>query len=77
MLKMGHEILAEHQVCLAHDMHLAVIEILYKTKADETNDDSFQDLTCDDDLIPFEEEDFNVQEELQLELVSDLAGIIK
>ena len=84
MLKMGHEILAEHQVCLAHGMHLAVIEVLYKTKAyiealgpDETNDDSFQELTCDDDLIPAEEEDFNVQEELQLELVSDLAGIIK
>ena len=84
MLKMGHEIQAEHRVCLAHGMHLAVIEILYKTKAyiqapgpDETNDDSFQELTCDDDLIPAEEEDFNVEEELQLELVSDLAGIIK
>ena len=84
MLKMGHEILAEHQVCLAHGMHLAVIEVLYKTKAyiqapgpDETNDNSFQELTCEDDLIPAEEEDFNVQEELKLELVSDLAGIIK
>ena len=84
MLKMGHEILAEHQVCLAHGMHLVFIEVLYKTKAyiqapgpDETNDDSFQELTCDDYLIPAEEEDFNVQEELQLELVSDLAGIIK
>ena len=48
MLKMGHEILAEHQVCLAHGMHLAVIEVLYKTKVyiqapgpDETNDNSF------------------------------------
>ena len=84
MLKMGHEILAEHQVCLAHGMHLAVIEVLYKTKAyiqapgpDKTNDDSFKELTCDDDLIPAEEEDFNAQEELPLELVSDLAGIIK
>ena len=84
MLKMGHKILTEHQVCLAHSVHLAVIEVLYETKAyiqapgpDETNDDNFQELICDDDLIPAEEEDFNVQKELQLELVSDLAGIIK
>ena len=31
--KMGHKIHAEHHVCLAHGVHLAVIEVLYKTKA--------------------------------------------
>ena len=33
MLKIGHEIHAKHQVCLADGLHLAVIEVLCKTKA--------------------------------------------
>ena len=32
MLKMGHKIHAEYQVCLAHGMHLAVIKVLYKKR---------------------------------------------
>ena len=32
MLKMGHKIHAEYQVCLAHGLLLAVIEVLHKTK---------------------------------------------
>ena len=85
MLKTGHEIHAEHQVCLASGQHLAVIEVLYKTKAyiqapgpDETNDNRLEEATYDDDLIAAEEENIDIQEdELQLELVSKLVHVIK
>ena len=70
MLKMEHEIHAEHQVCLAHGLHLAVIEVLYKTKAyiqapgpDETNNDSLEEVNYDNDLITAEEEDLDIQED--------------
>ena len=85
MLKMGHEIHTEHQVCLAHGLHLAVIELLYKTKAyiqaltpDETTNNSLEEVTYVDDLITTEKEDLDIQEdELQLELFSKLGSVTK
>ena len=58
------------KVCLVHSLHLAVIEVLHKTKAyiqasgpNETNNDSFEEVTYDDDLITAEEENLDIQED--------------
>ena len=66
MLKMGHKIHAEYQVCLAHGMHLAVIKVLYKKKANieafGPHETGLEEVTYVDDLITAEEENLAIQE---------------
>ena len=57
MQKVGKLLSCKLQLCFAHAIHLAVLDILYKKHKSSTNDDSDCDLNSDDD----QDEGFHVE----------------
>ena len=73
MIKFGRLSLLLHFTCLAHGIHLAVTDILYKKPKKDDDDDN--DAVEDDDFDEFDDEIF-VEEEPEIELAENFQEII-